>query len=268
MRTRNLFAGFVAIVVSAGICFAQAEKSSCSKDKEKAACSKTCGSDKSKAGCSGEAVAAKDAKDGCGSACTMKGVDVEAAMPVITYKVGDETTTCACSAKAMAEKAHKDIVFVVAGKDYSDKPAAMAAYGDALDGYLKDLTTVKYAVGDSVGCCSKSADEMAKKSGKQVVYRLASFSFEKSCDAEKAAKLASEAAEKVHMEMVVDGKTYECPMEAKTASASCHKGITYKVGETTTECDKTAHVELAKARCAAALAAIRDIAGKQVANAG
>lgn len=196
-------------------------------------------------GCT-QAAAAKDGakaascgekKDGCAKACSGKD-----AMPTMSYKVGDKSACCPNEAKTLAKGDEKAIKYVVAGKEYTDKAEAMKAYGTQLTDYVGTMTTVRFVVGDECVACPMAAGEMAKKSNKQVQFRVASATFDKKEDAEAAAKKAKEAADKVTMKMVADGKEVSCD-QAKDA-----KGVEYVIGDMKTCCESTAKVELAKAK--------------------
>jgi hypothetical protein len=134
---------------------------------------------------------------------------------------------------------------------------------------------------------------MAKEKQADMTFRVASFKFDKKEAAEKAAKVANEAADKVCLKMVVDGKTVTCDKAAEKAcgaktagdGATCHHG---KDGAKTAEhakdatktceymvssdenskitCPIMARVELAKARIAAAMKAIESTMGDKVAG--
>lgn len=188
-------------------------------------------------------------------------------MPAMTYKIGDKTTCCSHQADELAKGDAKAIKFVVAEKEYSDKTEALKAYNELLGGHLKEITTVKYAVGKECMACPVSAGEMAKKEGKKVEYRLASFNFAEKTSAEKAATVAKEAAEKVSIKVVVGERQFACPIEAGTVAKASGKPMEFVIGEVHTQCYDTAQVELAKARIEAALAAIAKIDGATFASA-
>ncbi len=227
------------------------------KTGDKASCSKTCDKSKTAGTCSGA--------------------------PKMVYKVGDESTCCEKTAGEMAKKAEKQIVYVVAGKDYADKNEAMTAYRDALETYVDGMATVRFAVGSETMSCPVSAEAAAKEKNTKVTYRVASMSFENKDEAEKAAKAATEAAEAVSMKMVVDGKEVKCDKAGekgccakgeKTAGATCHKDAKdaktaekgqpseFIVGDYTTKCPVDARVHLAQARIEAALKALEKSGGK------
>jgi hypothetical protein len=246
-----------------------------------------CGGAKAKDG-EAKAVKAGD-KAGCAKSCADKAkVAGECTgAPKMVYKIGDETTCCDKTAAEMAKKAEKPIVYVVAGKDYSDQVEAMTAWRDALETYVDGMTTVRFAVGSETLTCPMAAESVAKEKNAKVAYRVASMTFESKEDAEKAAKAAAEAAETVSMKMVVDGKEVKCDKTAekacskgaKTSGATCHKDgkdakaaekgepSEFIVGEYKTKCPIDARVHLAQARIEAAMKALEQSGGKADASA-
>ncbi|MFO0838137.1 MAG: hypothetical protein U1D55_06380 [Phycisphaerae bacterium] len=208
-------------------------------------------------GCGAKAKDGATAKAGCCSKgdsakCEGKG------MPTMTYRVGDKETCCSQEAAKLAKDSKAETKYIVAGKTYADQGEAMTAYADALDGYMKDVMTVKYVVGDESLSCPMEAASLAKKNNGTVKYRLASATFDSQEKADKAAKAAKEAADKVSMKMMVGEKSFECPMSAADAAKASNGKVEYVIGDTKTCCDKTAKVELAKAKIKAAIAAIEN----------
>jgi hypothetical protein len=204
-----------------------------------AACAKTC---------SGNRTAGK-------SNCS-KGTAGCCAMPTMQYKVGDEVLSCPKAADKLAQEKGAPIVYLVSGKEYSDKNDALKAYADVVEEHLKSVTTVRYMVGDKCVGCPMEARELAKTSGGTVKYCVAGVIFEDQAKADQAAKEAAKAAEAVQMTTLVDGKPYTCD---KAAAEACHKSghkPEYAVGECKTSCRMTARIELAKARIEAARQAV------------
>jgi hypothetical protein len=181
----------------------------------------------------------------------------------IQYKVGEETVCCPKKAEELAKGDAKAIKFVVANKEYATKGEALTALNTELDNYMSNSMKVSYSVGDEKFCCSKMAGEKAKKDSKQIAYRVASFEFKDEAAANNALKAAKEAAEKVSMKMIVDGK--ETVVDGKTCAAkgesksSCPmsggetKTVEYVVGDTKTCCKVTAEVEFKRAQLTAAI---------------
>jgi hypothetical protein len=143
-------------------------------------------------------------------------------MPLMTYQVGDETTQCPKQFAEWTEKhSNAKVKYTLNGESYCCKTTAMKAYAAALDNYLNSITHVSYAVGDQEMNCPVSAKAMASKNHEQVTYRLASHNFTDHDRAEKMAEIAREAAEKVHMTMMVDGKAVCCSADASCDPAKC-----------------------------------------------
>jgi hypothetical protein len=203
----------------------------------------------------GAAVAA--AKEGCG-----KG----AGMPVMSFKVGDKATCCPDEAAKLAKTDGKAIKYIVLDKEYAEQPEAMKALSTALSDHFQRITTVQFVVGDQCMQCPMSAMSVAQKNGKKVQYRVASFTFDEKEKADKAVAAAREAAAKISMKVLQDGKevacnqakscdpTKSCP--AAGGSKSEAKPVEYVIGETKTCCPLTADVELQRAKILAALAAL------------
>jgi hypothetical protein len=268
-------------------------KSCCSKNQtaQKACCSKgttaksCCSKSQTAKACCGKAKA--DAQVACtGKALVMSGA------PLMTYKVGCETTRCPKQAGEWAAKCDKsNVVYVFNGTEYTCKMTASKAWTQALNEYMSQMTSVRYAVGDNCMACPNAAKRLADTSGKKMKFRVASHTFDSKDDAARAAKLAREAASQVTMKMVIDGKEYSCCDTAykqvadasscsasgrKTAKAGCDKAggkrvvegksCEYVLGEMKTACRTTAELELAKARVAAAQQALEEAAGQKVAG--
>ena len=247
-------------------------KSTCSSAKTVAAGKTCCASSKTAADCKSTCSSAKTVAGGksCDpAACAKKGCDpsqCSSAMaccsaPKMAYKVGSDMTCCSKTAHKMAKANGSEIKFVVAGKEYCNKPDAMTAYGEALESYLGNMTTVRYMAGGKCVSCPMEAEGLAKKSDGTVKYCVGSFQFDDEKRAALAAEAGKAAAHKVKMTMMVDGKSYCCSKSAKTACDKSGKSCTYVVGDNCkTECKVTAQVELAKARIDAARDAINKTA--------
>jgi len=212
------------------------------------------GSEAKAASCSGEKSAAKCCDKGGEKAVAVK-------LPAMSYKVGDKETACPNEAEELAKAGKAKVQFVVDGKTYAEKAEANEAYAKQLESFMEESMAVKYAVGDACVSCPMTAGEMAKKENKKVQYRVASFTFEKQDDADKAVKQAKEAAEKVSMKWMVGEKCFTCPVEATKAAKSDGKQVDFVVGDVKTQCDKQARVNLAKARIEAAMKAMSEQPG-------
>jgi hypothetical protein len=178
------------------------------------------------------------------------------AIPAMRYQVGEKTTACPEEAKTLAAEAQAEIQYVVGEKTIATEGEAKQAYAALLATHLEEMTTVKFAVGDECVACPVTAKSMAKKSGKPMQFRLASYNFENEDAAKKAAEAARGAADKVTMKMVVGGKEFCCATTAATVAKADGKSVEYCVGEKRTACDVTASVELALAKINAAQGAL------------
>lgn len=243
----RMLASFATIALCCS--FAAAQQCQATKEVAKAeGCQATCSKGDGKTCCqSGQAKTA-----GC---CSDK-----AGMPVMMYQVGTEKMACPKKASEVAKGDEKAIKFVVADKVYDNKAEAVTAYTSALETYSKDAMSVKFAVGDKCVACPMTAGEMAKKEGKAMKYRLASFDFASEEAAKKAAAAAKEAADKIEMKTMVGDKAMHCSAEAKEAAAKENKKVEYVVGQTKSCCDVEARMNLARARAEAVYAALEKAA--------
>ncbi len=232
---------FVSLVVAATLvagAWAQEKdaKSCCKKDgaSAKSCCQKS--GDAAKAGCSEkDAAACKD-------------------MPKMSYVVGDKSVCCPMEAEKLASGDKAKIQYRVGEKTFAQQSEAQVELAAALDGYLTKITTVQYAVGDECMACPMSAEALAKKAGKPVQYRLASFNFSDKAMAEKVSAEAKAAAEKVQMQQMVDGKAVSCSGGAAVAKSDGKSE--YCVGDAKTCCPIQAKTMLAQARVEAAMKVI------------
>lgn len=232
---------------------AQSKGDCCAKDgRSEAVAAK--GDCAAKTGCSAQAKADGGCSGSNLASCNFRGV------PAMMYKVGDEEMDCPAQAQKVAAADKKAIKFVVDGKTYDAQADAMTAYADVLEKHLQKMTAVQYVVGEECVGCPVSAKALAEKNKGKVRYRVASTTFDDQAVAEKAAKLAKDASDKVAMKMMVGDKEYQCPASAQEA---CKDGqqIAYQIGETRTPCKVSARVELAKAKILSAMKAVSEVAG-------
>ena len=197
---------------------------------------------------------AGDAKTG--GCCATKGAKTAGMsccatdMPTLTYKIGDKTTGCPADAKTIAAaNPNAKMTYVVGGKDFNDMNEANKALSTALTGYYDSMLSVKDVAACSAKTCPVTGKELAP--AKPAMFQVASYEFSNKDAAAKAAAAAREAGDKVMMTTLVDGKSYTCPTEA-AAACKTGKNVEYVIGETKTQCNVMASVELAKARIAAA----------------
>lgn len=204
-------------------------------------------------------------KDSCSASCSAGGCSdkafAAAGVPKMRAVVGDKEFNCPLEAAEAAKKANVQPVFYVADVKYTDMAEAGKAYAKQLNGFLAEATAVKYAIGSECTNCPKTAESIAKKAGKPVKYRLASFEFNDQAAAEKAAARAREAIEAIKVEMKVDGKTYTCCDEAGKAAKSCGKSVEYTVAGQSCGCPIQADVVQAMAKIRVALGEIEKAHG-------
>lgn len=209
---------------------------------------------------SATAKAEGDCSKSCGDKAGCCAKDYAKVLPAMKYKVGDKTVCCPDEAKQLAKGDAKLVKYVVGDKSFDDAGAANGELAKAINGYMTDAMTVRYSVGDQAMSCPMSAGELAKKEGKPMKYRLASYDFATEDAAKKAATVAKEASEKVTMKMMVGDNCVSCPTAAAELAKKENKKVEYVVGDTKTCCDAEAQVNLAKARAAAALAVLEKAA--------
>lgn len=237
-------------------------------------CAKTCDA-KAKAACK------TDAKSCIG--------EVSGCMPKMIMMVGDKTFECPMSAGEAAKKEGKPVTYKVAGKTYEDKDKALAVYADAVDGFAAKFATVRtveecHASCEGAGSCggeketcskdkktgttaakggaccaggSKDAKVAAKgaKAG-TTMYCVVGQTFDSKEKAEEASKIGLAAMKEVKVAYRVGTKNFDCDKEAGEAAKADHAKITYVVGDNTMECPIQARIETAKAKVAAAMAAV------------
>lgn len=242
MTFRAFCSGLATIVLMTSVAAAQ-----CTDKKTTAS-----GEGKASGCCKSKATAASCADKSACCKTTMETAAGKITIPAMAYKVGDETVACPGKAGELAKDDKAKIKYVVAGKEYATQTEAADAYAAALDGFLNEMTTVRYSVGDKTMDCPMSAAGAAKEANAQVRYQMASFVFNDKEKAEKAATEAKVAAEKVSMKWKVGDKDFCCSSMAGQAAKKSDQKVKYIVGEQTLECSQEASVALAKARILAA----------------
>jgi len=97
---------------------------------------------------------------------------------------------------------------------------------------LASLPSMKYRVGDDTTCCSKSASEMAEKTGKPLQYVVGdqTYGSEEEAMAALTKSLEKEAESMASMQFAAGGKCYGCPMSAKDAAKKAGGKVVYRVG--------------------------------------
>ncbi len=178
-------------------------------------------------------------------------------------KVGDKETSCPSEARKISTACDTKPVYVLNGTEYHCGVSAKKAYAKQLDAWLKEATTVKYAVGGDTVSCPKAAEQIAAKSEKaggcgSVKYQVASFKFGCEKKAEAASVAAKKAACNASSSVVMtvgDTKTC-CKYMAAALSEENGLPVVYTVNGEVTECNVEASVMKAMAKIRAALGAL------------
>ncbi len=198
---------------------------------------------------------AKEEKAGCGGCSSGKTCCQDAALvklPSMGYQVGDKVVACPDEAAKLAKESKATVKYVVGEKTFADKGEATVAYTKELNGFVESATSsIKFSVGGECMACPVSAGDAAKKSGKPMMYRVATVDFKNESDAKKAIAAAKEAAEKVEMKIMVGDKCMGCPDSAAEVAKKENKKVEYVVGESRTCCDVEGKLNLARAKAEA-----------------
>jgi len=162
-------------------------------------------------------------------------------MPKMGYKVGDQTTTCAKTAGAMASEAKTEMHFMVNGAEFASKDKAMMAHAKQLEGMMMDLVRVQYAVGgECVTCPDKARSLAASSESKTLQYKVGPAIFDNAEDAIKASIMAYNAVQKVNVEYAVGDEITTCSKTAGEMANAANSSVEYVVNGQRTPCDKTA----------------------------
>ena len=158
-------------------------------------------------------------------------------LPQMTYKIGEESTCCSKSAAKLAEQHNLPIHYVVGKKTYEQKDEA----------YTSLVTETETFVNDFITPCKCETSGSTKIAGE---------SCQCSVMAGEKAELVKSAVEKVNMSYLVGEKTCSCPHEADALAKSSEAEKQFVVGEEKTCCEKTARLNLARAKYKAAVEAL------------
>lgn len=159
------------------------------------------------------------------------------ALPVMTYKVGEESTCCSESAAKLAKKSSLPVHFVVAKKTYDQQDKAFTALVKQTESFVKEYTTPSK--------CEVSGTT-----------KIAGKSCSCSVEAGKTAELVKAAVSNVKMTYAVGEKTCNCPMEAATLAETSGAKKEFVVAGEKTCCEMTARLNLARAQYKAAVEAM------------
>ena len=173
----------------------------------------------------------------CSSDCACPVGKAMAALPKMTYKVGDEETCCAESAAALAKEHDSHIHYVVAKKEFDSKDEAMVELATVTTKFVDDFATPHTCdVSGKTSVCGKSM----------------------SCkvSAGEMAKVAKEAMQTVAMTFKVGDEECACPNKAASLAKDSGKKKEYVIGDQTTCCSVDAKIKLAHAKYKAAVMAL------------
>ena len=223
-----------------------------------------------KPGCAISAMMAKlvgdKSKAGCSKSLTResKSVSQLAALPTITYRVGDKNTDCAQQAKQMAGD-EGTIIYLVGDKSFESRGEAVKTVTAALKEKTDELLSVRMMVGQECVRCPMAAKQLAKDSGKPVQYAAAARVFDDKADAEAALVKAREIVKNVGMTYRVDGEATRCSMTAKKCSTEGKK-VEYVIGDQATSCPQEAEMLLERAKLVALIQAAEQTEEQQTAS--
>jgi hypothetical protein len=171
---------------------------------------------------------------------TSKGCPFAAAMerlPKLTYAVGDKKICCPKEAAKLAKESGGHIHFCVAEKEFDSEPEARIALIEATERLVATLArphtcpeSGQMTLAGQVQSCQKTAAHTAD--------------------------LMQQAIAKVKFTYLVGEKECHCPMAAGKLAKESGKPKLFVVGEEKTHCEKTARLNLARAKYKAAIKAM------------
>lgn len=169
-----------------------------------------------------------------------KGCPIAAAMeqlPKLTYAVGEKSTCCPKEAASIAEESGDHLHYCVADKKFHSEAEAQAALIEATETFVASFTEAhtcpnsgKVSLAGKTQSCKKSAAQMAK--------------------------VMQNAMSKVKFTYLVGDKECGCPVEAGHLAKETGKEKLFVVGDAKTCCEKTARLNLARAKYKAAIEAM------------
>ncbi len=183
--------------------------------------------------CSSETCSAVqcDAGKGCPIAAAME------RLPKLTYSVGEKKTCCPDAAAKIVKDSGGHIHFCVADKEFDSKSEAQAALLTSTEQFVANFTKPH--------TCPKSGQ-----------CTLAGQAQGCSKSAAHTAKLMQTAMSKVKFTYAVGDKECGCPVEATKLAKDSGAEKLFVVGEEKTCCEKTARLNLARAKYKAAVEAM------------
>jgi len=209
--------------------------------------------DSKAAPCHGGSAEAKTASGGCAKKCGLnkssgRAGDILASLPTMKFRVGNEVVDCCKSAEALSMKADAPIKYLVGEKAFDSKAEATSAMTAVLEERLADMRSVHMSVSGKLVGCSHAAQQMAKEANTTVGYVVAGVEYKDAEKAEKAAKLASEAASGLKIGYKVGDESFCCDKMASARVKETGKPLTYVVAGEETCCEQTAKMMLAQAK--------------------
>jgi hypothetical protein len=169
-----------------------------------------------------------------------KGCPITAAMkqlPKLTYAVGEKKACCQEAAAKLAKESSGHIHFVVGKKEFDSESDAQMALIEATEKFVADYTKPH--------TCPESGKLTLAGQGQ-------------SCEktAAHTADLMQKAMAKVKFTYLVGDKECSCPLQAGQLAKESGKEKLFVVGEEKTCCEKTARLNLARAKYKAAITAM------------
>lgn len=171
---------------------------------------------------------------------TNKGCPITAAMkrlPKLTYAVGEKKTCCPKEAAKLAKESSGHIHFCVAEKEFDSESDAQTALIEATENFLAAFT--------KPNTCPKSG-------------QLTLAGQEQNCEKSAAhmAGLMQQAMAKMKLTYLVGNKECSCPTQAGILAKESGQEKLFLVGEEKTCCERTARLNLARAKFKAAVTAM------------
>lgn len=163
---------------------------------------------------------------------------VLASMPTMKYQVGEEVTCCPNAAKAMAsasEGSPKAVKYRVGEEAFETEQAATVKLAAVLQKHLDEMQAMQFSVAGETCYCPMRAKELASSKNTTMAYRVGGFDFAEREKAEKAMKLAAEAANSVQLVCKTGDKNVEC-------NSAADAKLTYVVGESETDSKEAAQL--------------------------
>jgi len=166
----------------------------------------------------------------------------------MSYKVGDESTSCDFAAGAMAKESGSKVQYVVGEKTYAEEGEATVQLAKLLDDQVAKMQTIQFSAGGKCYQCPVTAKSMVGDKGGKIAYRVGGVDFETKAGANEALENIKVALAKVEMSYTVGDKAYKCGTTAGKVAKKGAAQLTYVVGDKSTCCKIQAGVLLAQAK--------------------